>query len=420
VSNFRAVAAVTQTLRTILDVLAGNAVAGAHATTLRPDEASATNKAGVNIFLYQIAPNPSWRNEDLPTRPEDGKGILRRPRAAIDLHYLFTFHGIDSDFEPQRILGTVVQILHANPILDRTLVRSAIGATGVPPDLAFSDLADDIEVVRMTPLPLSIEELSKLWSIFQAKYALSAAYQASVVLLEGEETPRPPIPVASHRVVVVPSTGPVLERLLSQGAGAGAAEVSGVPAVITDKLIIEGRGLRGPSTTKVRIGQSVFTPPAADVDRNRIVIDTLGTQLPAAEQRAGVKLVQVIHDIDFGTPADPHHGFESNALPFMLSPTVGVTSATHAQVVLSVDPPLTVGQRAVLLLSQTPVPAVPPTRAYSFPKIVDVAGPSITVPISGVIAGDYVVRLQVDGAESPIDVDSATGLYKDTPKASIP
>jgi hypothetical protein len=418
VSNSLAVAAVTQTLHQLLDAPVGSAVGGAHASILRPDEAAVAGVPGVNIFLYQVVPNGSWRNEDLPTRTEDGQGLLNRPRAAIDLHYLFTFHGSEKAFEPQRILGTVVRILHASPILSRAAVRAAILAADSGTGLSGSDLADDVDVVRVTPLPLTLEELSKLWSVvFQAKYSLSVAYLASVVLLEGDETPSPPIPVASHRVVVVPSTGPVLEKLSSQAVAAGSPVVSGVPVLITDTLIIEGRGLRGPAATHVRIGQTLFTP--ATVDTSRIVVD-LNTELPAAEQRAGVKVVQVIQDIDFGTPADPHRGFESNALPFMLSPIVTVTLATHTQVVLSVNLPLTVGQRAVLLLSQTPVPAVPPTRAYAFPKIVDAAGASITVPISGVVAGDYVVRLQVDGAESPIDIDTTTGLYKDTPKVSIP
>ena len=420
-SNSLAIAAVTQTVRQILDGPVGLAVAGAHATILRPEEAGGAGKPGVNIFLYQVAPNPSWRNEDLPTRGGNGQDMLRRPRAAIDLHYLLTFYGSDIAFEPQRILGAVVRVLHADPILTRTSVRNAIAAA---PQLTTADLADDVDVVRLTPLPLSLEELSKLWSVFfQTKYALSVAYQASVVLIEGSETTSPPLPVAARRVVVVPSIGPFIEKVSSQGAAAGAPIVSGVPVLLTDKLIIDGRGLRGPSTTQLRIGQGVFTP--ATVDSNRIIVD-LNTELPAAERRAGVKLVQVVHEINFGTPADPHRGFESNAIPFMLSPTITVYAAltTHTQVVLNVSPDVAVGQRAVLLLTRTP--AVTPAQAYAFPKIVDVAGASLTIPISGVVGGvDYLVRLQIDGAESPLDIETNPvnpnfGLYKDTPKVSLP
>lgn len=416
-SNFLAIAAVTETLRQTLDGPAGSAVGGAHATILRPDEI--TTQTGVNIYLYRVEPNESWRNEDLPTRAEDGQSLLRRPRAAIDLNYLLTFHGSDTKLEPQRLLGTVIRVLHSQPILSRTSVRTAVAAV---PDISASDLADDIEVVRFTPLPLSLEEMSKLWSVFpQTKYSLSVAYQASVVLIEGAETPRPTIPVAERRVFVTSSINPFIEKVSSQ-AGAGAAIVTGVPVLLTDTLIIEGRGLRGPSTTRLRIGTTVFTPVAANVDPNRIVVD-LNTELPAAERRAGVKVVQVVHDINFGTPADPHRGFESNALPIMLSPKISVTVATPTNITLGVSPPLVVGQRAVLLLNQTP--AATPARAFAFVKIVDVAGPSITVPIAGVAAGDYLVRLQVDGAESPLDIETNPaspnfGLYKDTPKATIP
>ena len=411
-SNFRAVAAVTQTLVKMLEPPVGDAVPGAGVTILRPDDAVGLAKAGLNIYLYQVTPNASWRNEDLPTRPESGKGVFRRPRAAVDLHYLFTFHGSETAFEPQLILGKVVATLHARPVLDRTTVQNAINQFS-DAELKKADLANDVDLVRVTPLPLSLEELTKIWSVFlQPKYALSVAYQASVVLLEGEEVAQPPVPVASHRVVVVPSTGPVLERLRSKAsAPPDAPERDGLPMVLTDKLIIEGRSLRGQSTTRVRIGHALITPAAADIDDNRIVID-LATMLPADERRAGVKLVQVVQDIAFDTPDDPHRGFESNALPFMLAPVITVTSTTAATVELSVSPPVAVGQRAVLLLSKG-------AAAFAFPMIVKTAGSTLTVPIAGVPPDDYLARLQLDGAESPIDVD-ANGLFKDTPKASIP
>src|SRR5690606_16023724 len=59
-----------------------------------------------------------------------------------------------------------------------------------------SNLADAVEQIKFTPLTLSLEELSKLWSVFfQAPYALSVAYQGTVVLIESEESPHSPLPV---------------------------------------------------------------------------------------------------------------------------------------------------------------------------------------------------------------------------------
>ena len=51
-------------------------------------------------------------------------------------------------------------------------------------DVPGSNLHEQIERVRITPQPLSLEEISKLWAAFQTNYRLSAAYQAAVILIE--------------------------------------------------------------------------------------------------------------------------------------------------------------------------------------------------------------------------------------------
>ena len=52
-------------------------------------------------------------------------------------------------------------------------------------DLDDSDLADTFEQVKFMPLDLSIDEWTKLWSVFfQTPHVPSLAYQASVVLIE--------------------------------------------------------------------------------------------------------------------------------------------------------------------------------------------------------------------------------------------
>ncbi len=43
---------------------------------------------------------------------------------------------------------------------------------------------------------------------------------------------------------------------------------------------------------------------------------------------------------------------------------------------------------------------------------------SITIPVEGIKAGDYLVRVQVDGAESPLGSD-AGGQYVE-PQVTIP
>ena len=45
---------------------------------------------------------------------------------------------------------------------------------------------EEVELVKFTQLPLSLEELGKLWSVFfQTTHVLSVAFQGTVVLIEG-------------------------------------------------------------------------------------------------------------------------------------------------------------------------------------------------------------------------------------------
>lgn len=211
-----AVATATEAMRVVLNAAVKNIVTGAQAFALRPEDAMKTPPC-VNIFLYRVEPNAALRNADVPTRDSDG-ALLSRPRAAIDLHYLLTVHGDDSKFEPQLILGAVIRSLHTQPILTRKAIEDAIKPPGHA--LKLSDLAQAPEMVRFTPLPLSLDELSKLWSVFfQTKYALSMAYLASVVVIDAEVEATPPLPVRSHSVVVVPTLGPVIDRIASRKAG---------------------------------------------------------------------------------------------------------------------------------------------------------------------------------------------------------
>ena len=171
-SNYLAVATVTKALAQILDAAVKSAVDGSGAVTQRPDPGTKT--ACVDLFLYQVTPNPALRNSDLPTRDAQGQ-VISRPTSALDLHYLMSFYGDDSKFEPQRMLGAVVRSLLAEPGLTRERIL------GVSKDdngdtMNNSNLADAIEQVKFTPQNLSIDDLSRIWSIFyQVPYALSVA-----------------------------------------------------------------------------------------------------------------------------------------------------------------------------------------------------------------------------------------------------
>ncbi len=162
----------------------GSGVGGAHVTTVRPDNTAQLPAAGVNIFLYQVTPNLAFQNADLPTRRADGT-LIRRPQAALDLHYLLTFYGDDATLDQQRLLGATVLELHAAPVLSREVVRQV---QNYVPFLNGSNLADQIDVVRVRPANLSLEDMNKLWMTFpNVDYVLSVVYIAGVVLIETDD-----------------------------------------------------------------------------------------------------------------------------------------------------------------------------------------------------------------------------------------
>ncbi|MBV8138824.1 MAG: DUF4255 domain-containing protein [Deltaproteobacteria bacterium] len=384
-SNSLAIATVTAALREVLQPAVANAVAGAVVGFNRPDSSAGTPLApAVNVYLYQVTPNAAYRNGDLPTRRADGT-VVKRPQAAFDLHYLFTFHGDDSQLQPQLLLGAVATTLHAQPLISPTAIAKAIGDFGF---LGASDLADQVERVKFTPTSLSLEEFSKLWSVFfQIEYTLSATYQGSVVLLESDDEPVPTLPVAARNLAVTPFREPQIDSVIAE---AGADQ----PIVTGSTLLIQGRQLKGAVTLVLIEGQEASPPTVSDT---RVVLP-----LPAA-LHAGVKGVQVIQKILIGTPPTPHRAFESNVAPFVLRPTItAVAAAAQApgvtSVTLTLAPNIGTGQRAVVLLNN--LAANPPTAFTSRPVISSADSNQVNVDFAGVPTGTYLVRVQIDGAES--------------------
>jgi len=405
-SNFLAIATVTAALKRLLQGAASEAVSGAMVRTGRP-EAPANGDAvapGIDLYLYQVTPNAALRNDDLPTRRADGT-LVQRPKVALDLHYLLTFRGDDTALEPQRLLGNAARALHASPMITQNLIGLAVADFGF---LAPSDLADAFESVKVTPLSLSLEELSKLWSVFfQIPYNLSVAYQATVVVIEGVEAPRQALPVLDRRIYVHPFQNAFIQEVAS---AAGPDH----PILAGDTLVLRGRQLRRDLTRVVVRGIAVAPSAVSDVE---VRVPLTSPPFPVGGLRAGVQGVSVVHPLLMGVPPVEHPGFESNVAAFVLRPTVTAVSApdsTHVSV--TVGPAVGKGQRAVLLLNR--VPGGPPSAHVFANPPAPADGATLGFTIGGVAAGDYFVRVQVDGAESPVVLDPAAPSFG--PTVTIP
>ena len=384
-SNFLAIATVTETLRQMLDAAVSSNVAGAKATAAKPSE---SGEKAVNIYLYQVGPNASWRNDDLPSRRGD-KTLVQRPRAALDLYYLFTFSGDEAHQEPQQIMGSVISSLHSRPALTRQQIREAVKHADF---LKGSDLDEEIELVRFTPISLSLEELNNLWSgFFQIPYSLSMAYQASVVFIEGKDVAETPLPVLDRNLYVISMRQPIIEEVTAE-------QGPGQPIFANSRVIVKGQNLRG-DVTGVLIGEKKIKPDEVWEER-------IGFKLPSG-LRGGIQSLQVIHEVMMGTPPEVHQGSESNVEAFTLRPRIELEEGSTS---IKVDPEVGKDQRVVVLLNEINRPDdKKPPACYTFvlpSRIADTT--EIPIPLSGVKKGDYLVRIQVDGAQSALTVENAS------------
>jgi hypothetical protein len=402
-SNFLAIATVTEALRQLLDEAVKEDVSGAIATAVRPaGNGNELAQVGVNVYLYQASPNTSWRNDDLPSRREDGT-VIQHPRAALDLHYLLTFYGDEKKLEPQRVMGSVVRTLHTQPILSRRQIQKAVQSVDY---LGDSDLAQAMEQVKFTSVPLSVEELNNLWSgFFQTPYALSAAYQGSVIFIEGRVPAQKPLPVRGRNLYAATFRRPVIEQVISQ-------EGADQPIVAGTALVLRGRNLLGDLTTVAIGGEEIAPSDILELHDQEIKF-----RLPSPPSRSGLLGLQVIHKRMMGSPPTPHQGDESNLAAFVLRPTISVD---EAEKVVHVSPAVGKDQRLVLHLNEIPPGASQtlPLRARSFLMPSRKAAISeIPIPVDDLETGNYLVRVEVDGAESVLYVDES-GNYVE-PKVSI-
>jgi hypothetical protein len=221
-SNALAIAGVTAVIKDLLDSgIIDHKVTdamgqGVTVSTIAPDTIPLTGPEAtprLNLFLHQVTPNPAWRNHGFPSH--DSSGIrVSNPPLALDLHYLLTAYG-STELQAEVLLGYAMQLLHETTVLTRNAIRVALNPTvvngGILPTiyqaLQATDLADQVEQIKITPSMLNTEEMSRLWSALQAHYRPTAAYQVSVVLIESQRKSRSPLPVLSRGPIIDPVSG---------------------------------------------------------------------------------------------------------------------------------------------------------------------------------------------------------------------
>ncbi|MFQ5927043.1 MAG: DUF4255 domain-containing protein [Terriglobia bacterium] len=404
-SNSLAIATVTATLRNLLMQGVTADLPGTSVTTSPLDKARDGNDNGnqINLFLYQTVFNAAWRNMDMPRQVKPGE--TGQPPLPLTLYYLITAYGQnDDDTLSHRLLGRTMNILHDHPVL---------GAAEIEAALPGNDLHEQVERVRITPEPLSLDDMSKLWNAFQTQYRISAAYQVSVVLIESSRLARTPLPVLTR--------------------GPGDEGVTAQPDLMPPFPTLES--VRAPNQQpSARLGD-VLTISGHHLDSDAIVVRFMNPRLAAAIEVPPLP-GPTSTEITVQLPDDPANwpaGFytlaavisragqvdrTTNELPFALAPrittappiTVARNAAGDASITLTCSPQVRSAQRAALLLGDREV------LAQSHPVQTD----TLTFLVTAAPVGEHLVRLRVDGVDSLlVDRTVTPPVFDPTQKVTI-
>ena len=414
-SSALAIAATTRVIAAILDdaVTAAGISIGAGSTTSSPPDHIVTGvdtePTRLNLFLYHVTYNQGWREVGLPTRNGDGAAVGRAP-LAIDLHYLLSAYST-GDYEAQMLLGIGMQALHEMAVVTRGEIDRVFNPplSTIDTALSASQLADQIELVKITPQQLSTEELSKLWAAFPNEFRVSAAYAASVLLIESKAPVAAALPVLSRTLTAFPLTEPVVE----------AVEPAFVPFAPNAALRIAGRNLAGRDTFVQFDGNPDDLKTAVPVNGGR------AASVPLPSLSPGINTFRVIRRLKFG--ATTKTIVRSNVGSFVLQPVIArlasgdydITVGTDASVTVNIDPPRKPGQPASILFNevlpatnQQPLGHVPRAFAFDADPLSGVNPSSAVRAVTpGMPGGTYLVRVRVDGADSPLDRDSSTNRF---------
>jgi hypothetical protein len=389
-SNPSAIAAVTLTLQTILGdgIRADANLNDTTVTLLAPDKARGSNNANqLNLFLYQVLPDAAWRNMDIPNQVSSGE--TGNPPLAITMHYMLTAFGRDNDTGVpfgHYLLGQAMSVLFDHALLGSDEIKNATAAA-----LPNSDLHKQVERVRITWQPLSLEEISKLWTGLATQYRLSVIYEVSVALIESARSSRTPLPVLTR-------------GKNDQGITSQANLLSPFPLIndialpnnqtaarLGDTLVLSGQNLNG-TAIGVVFNHPLWSSPIEVAPLAGGTGSSLSVVLPnsPATWPAGFYTVQVMVQ-------RPSETFRraTNQLAFPLAPSMTIApnnTAAAASIIFTVtaSPEVRPEQRASLLIADSEVlAAAHPAQTAT-----------LTFTVPGLTAGAYFARLRVDGVDS--------------------
>ena len=353
-SDYRAIGGVSTTLSTLLqdrmEIPGGAAgVAVTIGTPKLEKDADPTKEeeARVNLFLYRVTENGFVQNQEIPGH--GSAGAFGYPPLSLNLHYLLTGYGskeivrtttnLLNEELGQEVLGSAMRVLHDVPVVTDRLVtvRSPAGKA-----ILDQSLRGSFEALKLSLEPLSLEDITKIWTALGLRYRLSAAYVVTTVQIESRRPrtfPRPvgePIPPYPPPPGAPPGPGPHIDVVvlrvptitdLRVRRATETLERTFPYARIKDTIVLRGTGLTGGVST-IEIG-ALVAPATMVGDHLELELpdDVLlsGEVIPPDDRlQPGVQTVRVL----VNDPAVSGTAFGSNYVVFMLVPTM--SAATYA------------------------------------------------------------------------------------------
>jgi len=376
----------------------------------------------VNVFLHQIAQNQGWANIGAPVRSGSGER-LSTPPLALDLHYLITAYATHA-LRTEILLARIAQTFHEVPVPSRAAIIQALAPAappaGFPPGMDLTGLADQFEHLRITPEALSNEEMSKLWSALQARYRPTLAFRVTTVLIDSDLAARAALPSLRPQSRASSLPRPVILQITGEDGAAA-------PVVPGSRVVILGRGLVA-TTMRLMIGEEDLTAAITDARPDRLVV----TLPDPGTLPAGALPVSIRHQAMLGNPPTLRDAQFSNRGIVLLQPEASAVFAQSRQVVeggvtlrdgvltLTLVPPVGREQRVVVLLNATDGSGLghslrAPDGNGMAPNVFSAA--TVAVPVQRVAVGTYLLRVQVDAAESPLGL--AADSTFDSPTVAI-
>jgi hypothetical protein len=392
------------------------------------DDATAAEPTRVNLFLYRATENGALKNQMIPGQGHPSE--YGHPPLSLVLHYLLTAYGATDDnglvneTRAHFLLGSAMRVLFDYPVITDGLMT----VNSPPTQILHDSLRGEFEQIKICLDPLSLEDVSKVWTALTRPYRLSAAYTVSVVQIESRRLKTLAAPVLTRRIHLLVSKRPQVSNVYRSVVLPG--EVIGdIRAHVLQELTIEGQNFRA-AQSYVKIGnlEPIGVTPVSDAEIRIIVPDDtypvdadhpLARPIPVEDRLRPGPLsveVQTLHPtevvqggLDKGAVITDNRRQSSNQGVFLLAPEISAINPLNVAAGGLGAAVLTVagrrlfqpGVKSVVLVGDVSIPVQDPgPGGPQSDTSVRVSLNALALTTPPTPAGIYPVRMMVNGVQS--------------------